>query len=74
MIRYSSTFTASNCIPKSCLPEVIDEEARPDEVVEVLHDGAGQEEHAVPLLHVHHLPLHIEPHNLTLMSSISLML
>ena len=39
------------------LPEIIDEEPGPDEVVEVLHDGAGQEQHALPLSHVHHLTL-----------------
>ena len=30
--------------------QVVDEEAGPDQVVQPLHDGAGQEEHEAPLL------------------------
>ena len=41
------------------LPELIDEQARPDEVVEALHDWAGQEQHLLPLSNVDHLALTI---------------
>ena len=40
--------------------EVVDEEAGPDEIVQVGHHGAGQEQHLLPLLHVHHLTLDVE--------------
>ena len=40
--------------------EVVDEEAGPDEVVEPLHDGAGQEQHEAPLLDEDHLPLDVQ--------------
>ena len=41
-------------------PEIIDEEPRPDEVVEPLHDRTGQEQHLLPLLDVDHLALDVE--------------
>ena len=41
------------------LPELIDEQARPDEVVEALHDWAGQKQHLLPLSNVDHLTLKI---------------
>ena len=41
-------------------PQVIDKQAWPDEVVEALHDGAGEEQHETPLLDEHHLALDVE--------------
>ena len=40
--------------------QVVDEQPGPDEVVEVGHHGAGQEQHLLPLLHVDHLTLDVE--------------
>ena len=42
------------------VPEVIDEETRPDQVVEALHDGAGEEQHETPLRDEEHLTLDVE--------------
>ena len=41
-------------------PEIIDKEARPHQVVEALHDGAGEEQHELPLLDEDHLALDVE--------------
>ena len=41
-------------------PEIIDEEARPDQVVEALHDRAGEEQHELPLLDEDHLALDVQ--------------
>ena len=41
-------------------PEIIDEEARPDQVVEALHDRAGEEQHELPLLDEDHLALDVK--------------
>ena len=40
-----------------CLPQLINEEAGPDEMVEAIHDRAGQEQHLLPLSDVNHLTL-----------------
>ncbi len=42
------------------LPEVVDEEARPDQVVEVIHNRTGEEEQLLPLRHVDHLPFDVQ--------------
>ena len=42
------------------LPEIIDEEAGPNKVVEALHDGTGEEQHELPLLDEDHLALDVK--------------
>ncbi len=40
--------------------EVVYEEPRPDQVVEIVHDGTGQEQDLVPLLYEQHLTLDVQ--------------
>ena len=42
------------------LPEIIDEESRPNEVVQSLHDWTSKEQHKFPLSYEHHLSLDVE--------------
>ena len=41
-------------------PEVVDEQPGPDEAVELVEDGAGQEHHEAPLGHKDHLALDVQ--------------
>merc|ERR1719367_2534538 len=40
--------------------EIIDEESRPNEVVQSLHDWTSKEQHKFPLSYEHHLSLDVE--------------
>ena len=42
------------------LPELIDEQSRPDEVVEALHDWASKEQHELPFFDEDHLALDVK--------------
>ena len=48
------------CADWAISPEIIDEQARPDEVVEVIHHGTGQKEHLLPFSDIDHLALDVE--------------
>ena len=41
-------------------PEIIDEEAGPDKVIEALHDRTGEKHHELPLLDEDHLAFDVK--------------